>query len=41
MTIALVWDFDGTIVDTETTLFQAYAEVFDLHGHALDRDRWL
>lgn len=38
---ALIWDFDGTIVDTETTLFQAYAEVFDLHGHALDRERWL
>ena len=41
MTRALVWDFDGTIVDTETTLFQAYAEVFDLHGHPLDRERWL
>ena len=39
--VALVWDFDGTIVDTETTLFQAYAELFDLHGHALDRARWL
>jgi putative hydrolase of the HAD superfamily len=38
---ALIFDFDGTIVDTETTLFQAYAEVFDDHGHVLDRDRWL
>jgi HAD superfamily hydrolase (TIGR01509 family) len=38
---ALIWDFDGTIVDTETTLFQAYAETFALHGHELDRVRWL
>jgi len=41
MTRALIWDFDGTIVDTETTLFQAYAEAFALHGHELDRTRWL
>jgi HAD superfamily hydrolase (TIGR01509 family) len=38
---ALIWDFDGTIVDTETTLFRAYAETFALHGHELDRVRWL
>jgi len=37
---ALVLDFDGTIVDTETTLFQAYAEVFEGHGHELDRALW-
>jgi HAD superfamily hydrolase (TIGR01509 family) len=36
-----VFDFDGTIVDTETTLFQAYAETFELHGQVLDRVRWL
>jgi beta-phosphoglucomutase-like phosphatase (HAD superfamily) len=36
-----VWDFDGTIVDTETTLFQAYAETFELHGQVLDRRRWV
>jgi HAD superfamily hydrolase (TIGR01509 family) len=41
MTSALIWDFDGTIVDTETTLFQAYAETFALHGHELDRLRWV
>jgi beta-phosphoglucomutase-like phosphatase (HAD superfamily)/GNAT superfamily N-acetyltransferase len=38
---AVIFDFDGTIVDTETTLFQAYSEVFTAHGHELDRDRWL
>ena len=38
---AIVFDFDGTIVDTETTLFQAYAETFELHGQVLDRVRWL
>ncbi|MEN3272724.1 MAG: hypothetical protein V7636_1485 [Actinomycetota bacterium] len=36
-----MFDFDGTIVDTETTLFQAYAETFELHGQVLDRVRWL
>ncbi|MEA3055313.1 MAG: hypothetical protein QOD30_745, partial [Actinomycetota bacterium] len=41
MNTALIFDFDGTIVDTETTLFQAYAETFELHGHELDRVRWL
>jgi HAD superfamily hydrolase (TIGR01509 family) len=38
---ALIFDFDGTIVDTETTLFRAYAETFELHGQVLDRGRWL
>jgi HAD superfamily hydrolase (TIGR01509 family) len=38
---ALIFDFDGTIVDTETTLFQAYAETYEAHGHVLDRARWL
>ena len=41
MNAALIFDFDGTIVDTETTLFQAFAEAFDQHGQTLDRDRWL
>jgi HAD superfamily hydrolase (TIGR01509 family) len=41
VSVALIFDFDGTIVDTETTLFQAYAELFAMHGHALDRERWL
>ena len=41
MTRALIFDFDGTIVDTETTLFQAYVEEYEAHGHVLDRDRWL
>jgi HAD superfamily hydrolase (TIGR01509 family) len=38
---AVVFDFDGTIADTETTLFRAYAEIYADHGHELDRDRWL
>lgn len=41
MTRALIFDFDGTIVDTETTLFQAYREEYEAHGHVLDRDRWI
>lgn len=41
MTRAVIFDFDGTIVDTETTLFQAYVEEYEAHGHVLDRERWL
>ena len=30
MTAALIFDFDGTIVDTETALFQAWCERHNL-----------
>ena len=35
---ALVFDFDGLILDTETPLIDAYAEVHTAHGVAFDRD---
>jgi len=35
---ALVFDFDGLIVDTETPIIDAYAEVFAAYGHPFDRD---
>lgn len=41
MTRAVIFDFDGTIADTETTLFQAYVELYEDHGHGLDRARWV
>lgn len=34
---ALVFDFDGLILDTETPLIDAYAEVHAAHGVAFDR----
>lgn len=35
---ALIFDFDGLILDTETPCFQAWQEVFDGHGCTLDLD---
>ena len=34
---AVVFDFDGLIVDTETPLIDAYAAVHQAHGVAFDR----
>jgi beta-phosphoglucomutase-like phosphatase (HAD superfamily) len=34
---ALVFDFDGLILDTETPLIDAYAEVHAAHGVVFDR----
>jgi HAD superfamily hydrolase (TIGR01509 family) len=36
----VVFDFDGTILDTETTLYRAWAEVWDDHGHKLAVEDW-
>ncbi len=37
---ALVFDFDGLILDTETTDFESWREVFAVHGCTLDLDAW-
>ena len=37
---ALVFDFDGLILDTETSLYAATASVFDDHGLHLDARWW-
>ena len=29
---AVVFDFDGLVLDTETPVYQAWAEAFDAHG---------
>ena len=34
---ALVFDFDGLVVDTETPLVEAYGDVYRKHGVAFDR----
>ncbi len=38
---ALVFDFDGLLLDTETSAFVTAAEVFAAHDVALDRVWWL
>lgn len=38
---ALIFDFDGTILDTESTEFQAWQEIYQQHGHELSLDYWL
>jgi len=38
---ALVFDFDGLILETETPDFEAWSEVYREHGHELPRERWV
>ena len=38
---ALVFDFDGLILETETPAYQSWADIYREHGHELPRDRWL
>ncbi len=38
---ALIFDFDGLILDTETPLIDAYAEVHAEHGVPFDRDAFI
>ncbi|HEX2196438.1 MAG TPA: HAD-IA family hydrolase [Actinomycetota bacterium] len=37
---ALLFDFDGIVVDTEVPAFRAWQEVYAEHGHALALDEW-
>lgn len=37
---AVVFDFDGLIVDTETPIYTAWSEVYRAHGEELSVDRW-
>jgi beta-phosphoglucomutase-like phosphatase (HAD superfamily) len=37
---ALIFDFDGLILDTETPELQAWQEIFAEHGHELNLDLW-
>ncbi|HEV2756658.1 MAG TPA: HAD-IA family hydrolase [Actinomycetota bacterium] len=40
-TRALLFDFDGTVVDTESTAFTAWQEVYERHGTVLSLDEWV
>jgi HAD superfamily hydrolase (TIGR01509 family) len=37
---ALVFDFDGLILETETPSYQAWADIYREHGHDLPMDLW-
>ena len=38
---ALVFDFDGLILETETPIFQSWQELYQEHGLELGLDQWL
>lgn len=38
---ALIFDFDGLILETETPAYQAWAEIYRELGHELPKERWL
>ena len=38
---ALIFDFDGLILDTETPAYQAWAEIYREHGYELPIETWL
>jgi HAD superfamily hydrolase (TIGR01509 family) len=38
---AIVFDFDGLILDTEEPIYRSWLEVYEAHGEALPFDRWV
>jgi HAD superfamily hydrolase (TIGR01509 family) len=38
---AVIFDFDGLIVDTEGPIYRAWQRIYRERGHELPRDRWL
>ncbi len=38
---ALIFDFDGLIVDTEEPIYRSWLEVYAAHGQELPFDRWV
>jgi HAD superfamily hydrolase (TIGR01509 family) len=37
---AIVFDFDGLILDTEWSIYQSISEIYREHGHEVDVDWW-
>ena len=37
---ALLFDFDGLILDTETPEFRVWQAIYREHGHELDAESW-
>ena len=40
MITALIFDFDGLLVDTETPAFESWRAIYAEHGHELTLDLW-
>ncbi|HKW08512.1 MAG TPA: HAD hydrolase-like protein, partial [Candidatus Dormibacteraeota bacterium] len=38
---AIVFDFDGLILDTEEPIYRSWREVYEEHGEDLPFDRWV
>src|SRR5450759_4578683 len=38
---AIVFDFDGLILDTEEPVYRSWLEVYEAHGEDLPFDRWV
>src|SRR5437899_2020623 len=38
---ALIFDFDGLIIDTEEPIYRSWAEVYEAHGVPLPFDQWV
>jgi HAD superfamily hydrolase (TIGR01509 family) len=38
--MALIFDFDGLVIDTESAIFQSYQEIYRSYGHELTLERW-
>lgn len=41
MVRAIVFDFDGLILDTEEPVYRSWLEVYEAHGEALPFERWV
>jgi HAD superfamily hydrolase (TIGR01509 family) len=39
--LALIFDFDGLILDTEGPVYRSWLEVYEAHGEALPFERWV
>src|SRR4051794_1400886 len=37
---AVIFDFDGLIIDSETPLFDIWARIYEARGHRLTMDEW-
>ena len=37
---AIIFDFDGLIMDTETATYEAWREIYSQHGHPLELETW-
>ena len=38
---AIVFDFDGLILDTEEPVYRSWVEVYEAHGQTLPFERWV